>query len=67
MIETLSRESQDCQSGQHDLSQAVTATPDTTLCEYASAYREIAAVDLGSNTFRLQVGRVVDDLSLIHI
>ncbi len=61
MIETLSRESQDCQSGLHDLSQTVTAAPEATLCEYASAYREIAAVDLGSNTFRLQVGRVVDD------
>ncbi len=28
---------------------------------FGTACREIAAVDLGSNTFRLQVGRVVDD------
>ena len=25
------------------------------------AYEQIAAVDLGSNSFRLEVGRVVDD------
>lgn len=38
------------------------ADPEPAPGEYSgSTYREIAAVDLGSNTFRLQVGRVVDD------
>ena len=45
------------------LSETSLADPETAApAEYSgNAYREIAAVDLGSNTFRLQVGRVVDD------
>lgn len=50
-LETLPRSSEEDEAPRHELSETFAASP----------YREIAAVDLGSNTFRLQVGRVVDD------
>lgn len=62
-LETPPRSSKEGNVPKHDLSGTLTANPEMALPEGFSAntYREIAAVDLGSNTFRLQVGRVVDD------
>ena len=66
MLTTLAtppRSSKEDNTPGHDLSGTLTADQEMALPEGFSAntYREIAAVDLGSNTFRLQVGRVVDD------